>query len=388
MNRAQSHFQEGKSLPKRGIVAYVQFTNPCFYPPLDHSSWILIKQGYETIFLGRYVTPKDMEYDEVAGRTLMLFRRRKNTESLGWYYLLFSIWVLYELIKLRPRVIYCSDPFSYPLGLFCWFFRCRVILHEHDSPQTPKKRTDRLFWRVRTLLAQRCFLAILPNHVRAQRFESQTRRKAIVVWNVPRVEEIQPIPRTKSGISLVYAGSITEGRMLMEVIQALAQATHQVHFHLMGYDPSENERNTQKFLSLAESLGVRTQVTFYGQLTRSKMFEACQGIDLGCAFMPGATSDTNMQNSFGASNKVFDYLAVGILPLINIKCETDQDLLTFDLALPCDAHDPHSIAQVLDAYVLNRDLYDGLRSRAREKLLAEWNYQHQFQPVLDAIQSC
>jgi hypothetical protein len=118
------------------------------------------------------------------------------------------------------------------------------------------------------------------------------------------------------------------------------------------------------------------------------MFEACQGIDLGCAFMPGATSDTNMQNSFGASNKVFDYLAVGILPLINIKCETDQDLLTFDLALPCDAHDPHSIAQVLDAYVLNRDLYDGLRSRAREKLLAEWNYQHQFQPVLDAIQSC
>jgi hypothetical protein len=37
-------------------ILYIQYTNPAGYPPLEHSSRILAKEGWEALFLGTGVS--------------------------------------------------------------------------------------------------------------------------------------------------------------------------------------------------------------------------------------------------------------------------------------------------------------------------------------------
>src|SRR5438128_2023527 len=118
-------------------IAYIQYTNPALFPPLEHSSRILARNGWKVTFLGigalgdadRLRFPED---PKIIVRQLPYCRP-------GWrqkfHYLYFCLWCLWHVLCDRPSCVYISDPTACPAGLILRYLPgIRVIYHEHDSP--------------------------------------------------------------------------------------------------------------------------------------------------------------------------------------------------------------------------------------------------------------
>ena len=122
-------------------ILYLQYTNPGAYPPLEHSSQILAEAGWEVVFLGT----------GTQGSDLLQFPFHKNIRVIRWpffsqgmmqkvHYALFGIWCWLWAISWKPAWIYGSDPIISPV---LWAINkttgCKIVYHEHDSPQSVDK---------------------------------------------------------------------------------------------------------------------------------------------------------------------------------------------------------------------------------------------------------
>jgi glycosyltransferase involved in cell wall biosynthesis len=97
------------------------------------------------------------------------------------------------------------------------------------------------------------------------------------------------------------------------------------------------------------------------------------------------TPDENMRHMTGASNKVFEYLAVGIAPLVSDLPEWRRGFIEPGFALACDPSDAQSIAAALRWAADHRGNVRRIVDHGWERLCVDWNYESQFAPVLDAM---
>jgi glycosyltransferase involved in cell wall biosynthesis len=87
---------------------------------------------------------------------------------------------------------------------------------------------------------------------------------------------------------------------------------------------------------------------------------------------------------FGASNKVFDYLACGLALLVH-EAPGWQESLSFGLA--CDPADADSIARALRYFCEHPAEMRAMGERGRQRILEQWNYETHFSPVLEMIEA-
>jgi spore maturation protein CgeB len=88
----------------------------------------------------------------------------------------------------------------------------------------------------------------------------------------------------------------------------------------------------------------------------------------------------------GASNKAFDYLAAGLALIVPDRIEWQQMYVEPGYALACSPNDPASLASVLHWCLEHSDKLRAMGERGRQRILSEWNYDQQFQPVLEYIE--
>src|SRR5262245_54172324 len=138
-------------------ILYVQYTDPAGYPPLEHSSILLAKQGWDIVVLGTGGAGKQHLEFPVQSRVRM---QRIGFVEGGWrqklQYLFFSLWAIYWTWRWRPKWVYASDPLVCPV---VWWarkvFGTRVLYHEHDSPNFHEAHT----WFMQKVLIYRGKLA-------------------------------------------------------------------------------------------------------------------------------------------------------------------------------------------------------------------------------------
>src|SRR5436309_3862545 len=102
----------------RWKVLYIQYTDPAAYPSLEHSSRMLVKDGWEVLFLGTGALGADTlrfpSHDRITIRQMPFC-------PAGWrqklHYLWFCLWVLGWSIRWRPQWVYASDLLSCPVAL-------------------------------------------------------------------------------------------------------------------------------------------------------------------------------------------------------------------------------------------------------------------------------
>jgi glycosyltransferase involved in cell wall biosynthesis len=92
-----------------------------------------------------------------------------------------------------------------------------------------------------------------------------------------------------------------------------------------------------------------------------------------------------MRHMAGASNKVFEYLSHGVAPLVSDLPDWRSTFVDPGYALACDPSDVRSIAGTLGLALKNRDALRAVAERGYERLCADWNYESQFAPVLEAM---
>ncbi|MDD5449326.1 MAG: glycosyltransferase [Candidatus Omnitrophica bacterium] len=374
-------------------IIYVQYTNPACYPPLEHSSHILADSGWKVLFLGTWdFTGRGINFSphiNVVVQRIPFCQR-------GWlqkiHYFLFCLWVFTKTLIYRPKWIYASDPLSSPIALLLTYIPgLKIIYHEHDSPG--KNSDTSLFLRCilkgRVKLSRRADLCILPNEKRAQNFRIETRtlKQILVVKNFPLKKEVKISRReNKKGLCVVYHGSIGPSRLPLAVVSVLTKLPAEVSLRVIGYETVGYKNYIKKLKETASSFDVVERFEFIGKLsTRQEVLRYCRDCDIGIAFMPKISGDINEQAMVYASNKPFDYLASGMALLVSDLPDWKEIYVKPGYGLACNPEDSESIAGSLRWFLEHPLETRQMGEAGRQRILQDWNYERQFEPVLKIL---
>ena len=368
---------------------YVQYTNPAGYPPLQHSSRILAEKGYDVLFLGSGAQGASGLHFPFHPRIRV---KRMGFCEAGWkqklHYGTFALWTLLWVVFWRPHWIYASDPLSCPIAALLSFIPgLRILYHEHDSSNAiPNSKCESFLIKLRRKVAQKAAICILPNEARAARFKLQTgtERPVVCVWNCPAVEEAVE----ESGLSdqssfvIFFHGSIVPARLPLAVIEALKLLPDRVVLHVAGYETIGHAGYVQALQDHAKRLGVEDRFRYLGVFSRHSLLDHCRKASIGLSLMPLQSADVNEQAMTGASNKPFDYLACGLALLVSDSTEWRTMYVEPGYGLACQPEDPSSIANAVRWFFNNSAKTRTMGLLGRRRIMEDWNYQRQFEPVL------
>jgi glycosyltransferase involved in cell wall biosynthesis len=376
-------------------ILYVQYTEPCGYPPLLHSAEILTGRGWEVFFLGtqalelRTCLPPDLPNAR--------FQYLRYCPP-GWrqklHYIRFCFWCVLWTMRWSPAWIYASDvPSCIPALMAHFLCGTKILYHEHDSPMgsgagVTSSWVFRVFFWSRRKAAQVAEFCVIPNEKRAEALKRQTgtSRQVKVVWNTPLRNEVSPQkPPLQGALKLLYHGSINSARLPKTVLYAIQKVGYPVILRVVGYETIGSRGYMAELQRLAASLGISESLECIGFLRqRSGLIEHCKSCDVGLAVLPRETRDPNLIDMFGASNKVFDYLASGLALLVG-EAPGWRESLSYGLA--CDPADADSIAGALRYFCEHPAEMRLMGERGRQRILEQWNYETDFRPVLDLIEA-
>ena len=385
---------EVNSARLRKLILYVQYTNPGAYPPLEHSSRILADRGWKVHFLGT----------GSQGANALQFEPYRNIAvnkmrfcPAGWkqklHYAAYCFWVLGWALFHRPRWVYASDPLSCPVALLLSFIPgVRVIYHEHDSPAEQRgDGSETWVSRSRRWLASRAKACILPNYARGEIFRAQVGRSINLtcVWNCPgSYEALETEKDTKNDFWILYHGSIVPERLPLSVLEALGRVPESIKLRIVGYETAGSAGYVDEIIETSKRLGIRHRLQIIISVpTRDALLALCRECHVGLSLMPMSTSDVNMEQMVGASNKPFDYLACGLALLVSDLPEWRDTYVEAGYGLTCIPEQIDSIASALEWFWAHRESTREMGRRGRERILAEWNYERQFAPVLNMLES-
>ena len=392
-------------------ILFIQYTNPAAYPPLEHSSRILADRGWDVTFLGTGASGEanGFRFPPHPNIRVKLWPFRRPGAMQKLQFLAFGLWAVREARRSKTQWIYASDALSCPAALLAIrLLGCRVIYHEHDSPQgsgtmpndprglkstgLPQSMSafQNIVLRSRRRLARIADVCVLPNAARIEVFkrETGTPGPVLCVWNCPERREVPdrvaaPVQKTV----LFYHGSLNAARLPFSILQAMALLPETVSLRFAGYTTSGHKNFLNEFLAEAERLGVSGRVIYLGApVGRKMLLDMCRQSSIGVAFMPAVSDDLNMRAMTGASNKPFDFLACGLGLLVSDLPDWKSLFVEPGYGLACHPDDPSSIAQAVRWFVEHPEQTREMGERGRQRVLREWNYETQFAPVLAEIE--
>jgi len=311
-------------------IVFVQYTNPAAYPPLEHSSHILAKAGWQVLFLGARAWGAETlcfpPHERIEVRQISCYAE-------GWrqklHYMRFALWVYFWSLRWRPDSVYASALASCPVALLLSYLRgVHVIYHEHDSPPSSKGSfCQKMNLAARRILAHRAKMCILPNQQRAEHYIAEvgisvanSQGSTLVVWNCPSLDEISSprLAHNSDDFWVLYHGSIVPSRLPLSVLKALTLLPARVKLCVIGYETIGHRGYVQELQDAARRFDLGCRVKFVGVVpTRADLLAWCRKCDVGLAFMPTKSTDINEQTMAGASNKPFDYLSCGLALLVS-----------------------------------------------------------------------
>jgi glycosyltransferase involved in cell wall biosynthesis len=188
-----------------------------------------------------------------------------------------------------------------------------------------------------------------------------------------------------SAFSIVYHGSITPDRVPRTLIDAVAQLPEDISLTIVGYETIGTSGYLVELKKHAARLKIDHRLHIDRPLSRHDLMAQCARHDLGLCLLPIETADVNMGHMVGASNKVFDYLAAGLPVLVP---NTPSWITTFVVpgyGVACDPSDPRDIARSIHELYVTPGRCRSMAAAGQDRIRQDWNYETQFQPVLQHL---
>jgi glycosyltransferase involved in cell wall biosynthesis len=292
-------------------------------------------------------------------------------------------------LRLRPKVVYASDPIGAGPGLLATRLTGGALLyHEHDTPSPGTLHP--LLARSRAATSRAARLIIFPNEARAQFAQSELRfsnEKLHVVWNVPRRAELVSSAATvEPPLIVYYHGSISPARLPESVAIAVRRMAGRVRLRIAGYEAPSARGYVRHLVGSEASAAADAPVEYLGIVPqRADLLAEAARAHVGLSLMPFNSGDLNMRHMAGASNKPFDYMSAGLALLISDLPEWNQMFVEPGFARAADPTNTDSLAAALEWFVNHPDQRQGMATRARAKIEADWNYDRLFAPILGAL---
>lgn len=370
-------------------ILFVQFMDPVYYPPALNAALLCRRAGLDVALVGYraagvepLTAPLELEnriaYEKASTGHFALYRD----------YARYILRVLTHCAKRRPAFVYAADTFAAIPALLCsLLFGVRVFYVEYDAPGSPDGWTARVRLWARRIVARNALACVAPSGARADLLARETgcsSAKIIVVMNCPMREEIRTAHPPHDRFRLYYHGTVNWYRIPPSIIGAMARLPDEVELWLVGYEAPGVTSFRGELETLAEAVGVGAhRIKVCGAMSRPEMMNLCAQCSIGLCLMPSTITDVNLIILAGASNKAFDYLCCGLPLLVNNWEDWRELYVNAGVAKACDADNEDDVARAIREYMVD----PGRRIEAGQvgqQLIGErWNYDTQFQPVLE-----
>jgi glycosyltransferase involved in cell wall biosynthesis len=369
--------------PRR--VLFIQATEPAAYPPLIHASSLMAEAGWEVTFLSAPISGSLLELPHHPRIALQAIPARPSHVMGKAAYARYIAVSAQLALRLRPEVVYASDPLGAGPGLLAArLARARLVYHEHDSPAPGSLR--RPLAQARAAAARRAELVIFPNEARAGIAEAElgfSADRLRIVWNMPRRAELLALHRQpEAPLVLYYHGSITPDRLPPAVVEAVRRLRGRACLRIVGYEAPGAAGYVQRLFELGGGSNSAQIVDYAGRVPRADLVATAAQAHVGLALIPCHGNDMNMHGMTGASNKPFDYMAAGLALLVSDRPDWRDMFVGPGYARACDPTDPASIAAALAWFLDHPAERRAMGASGRAKIETEWNYDVSFGPVL------
>jgi len=382
-------------------VCFIIYANPDNYPPIINAVKIL-SEHLNIILICRNQNDPRITYPENV-RVLRLGRLEsaKDKQNKFWFFKLSEFFaftfraVLYAW-RYRCRLIYANDAYGFMAGLLASRIgpRRNIIYHNHDfiiySRYIGLRNIIRYFG---LRLARFNDAVVFPSSFRMRYFRRYARLKKsiFVVMNTPLLVKEPPVSKWQALLKargfnpvnkvILYQGQfIGKGVCLAEVLQSVPLWREDVLLAIIG-DIDQDYRQTLE--SEIEELGLESRVIFLPCVAYPEILNYASGAHLGLALRKH--EDINARFLAGASNKIFEYMALGIPALVN-------DSLDFRLLFkdtPCvyfsRQESVRDIAGIVNASLTEQAEYAAKKQACLKAHREKFNYESQFAALQEFI---
>jgi glycosyltransferase involved in cell wall biosynthesis len=219
--------------------------------------------------------------------------------------------------------------------------------------------------------------------------DTTTNRPILTVWNCPIRGEIQQPKQGKNGdqkLTLFYHGSIVPSRLPLDIIRAMAQLPEEIKLRIAGYETIGHRGYLSALRHTAAEYGLENRLEFLGAIPqRADLLIRCREANVGLALMPLQSADANELTMLGASNKPFDYIACGLALLVSDLPDWTKLYVANGFGRSCDPDDPKSIAAAIRSFIEHPLETRAMGQRGQARIAQDWNYETQFEPVLQRL---
>lgn len=292
----------------------------------------------------------------------------------------------------KPAVVLLYDPHALSAYSFARKFapgKPIVWYHNHDvlegSSRNPlsitsisKRREPKMFPHID--------IFSLPSEERKKYFPMEKLKgRYFFLPNLPSIsfygKNVANGTRVKEDVRIIFQGNLCAGHGFEEIISLLPLQLNgrNVKLVLAGW-----LRGTYKdeLLSLIEKRGVEEHVEFTGFVPYRELPNLTASCHIGNAIY--ADLSGVMHSTVGtASNKIYEYAAVGIPVLYFDAPHFKKYLGKYEWAIPTDLS-PNSLRQSLEQMVGE---YDRLASASRSEFMKNLNYEQAFRPISEYLQA-
>ncbi len=359
------------------------------YPPVLHQSRILERLGSVTI-----LDTSDQTPGKSAGEQVNRHRVHSGLPANTWQ----KIRALFEFRSalgnqlkknLDVAIAFEPDAAALLLGLRKTGTKRVVHFHEHvDITGYSESRVSR--WAVKRMLRLigRADLVIVADEHRADYLGDlvPVDTRIMVVMNCPllvkQIPESSLIPflekRGHPTHSVVhYQGAVGPDHGLEVIIESMKFWPAESILVIVG---SGSDEYTSQLEVIARNTGVVGRIVFVGRVPYEEVLSYAVGAALGVTLLD--TTRSNWKFAAGASNKRFEYVALGIPQVTNPGPGIAQLFEASGVAVLADPSSPEEVGTRISSYLENPDARKTAAAKARELHLSSYNYEHQFQPVL------
>ena len=372
-------------------VLFVQATDPAAYPPLIHASTLMADAGWEVTFLSAPIASNALALAPHPRIKIHAIRTRTSHVMNGISYAHYAVAAARLALRLRPNIVYASDPLGAGPGLLAARLAgAGLVYHEHDSPSPATLHP--VLARSRAAAARAARLVVFPNEDRAHLAQSELRftdNRLHVVWNVPTYAELaSSAAPAELPLIVYYHGSISPERLPETVAFAVKRMAGRARLRIAGYEAPGAQGYVKQLVGSDTGTAVDNLVEYIGMVSqRADLLMQAARAHVGLALMPCQSNDLNMRHMIGASNKPFDYIAAGLALLVSDLPDWTRIFVEPGFGLACNPADVDSLSTALRWFIEHPEGRRAMVARARKRIEAEWNYDRQFGAVLDSLES-
>ncbi len=384
--------------PANQIRQYLLAQRACvdFYPPVLNQAALLGERGEVTVVdtgqsgpVPSRVTP-GVRRLKIAIRDGRVPRRVRLLQTL-W---LFAHEFRRELSKDPAAVIAYDTDAAFLLLRGKCSKRVLRIVHLHELPSRDYFTTKgfSLFaknYAMRHL--HRADLVVMPDAHRANIVQEECglQKRPLIVMNCPRrLESLPPsrlLPylrkrRVPTDKIVHYQGTVSSDHNLARVIESMRWWPPDAVFVIVGGD----EHRLAPLRDTAQAAGVADRVAFVGRVPYEEVFSYAVGASVGVTFLRGW--HPQWKYSAGASNKRFEYVALGIPQVTNPLPGVHELFESNGVARIAAYDDAEAIGHAISSYLEDEAARRQVFERARTLHLEEYNYEFQIEPLIQFIE--